>query len=123
MEKFNSFVNEYLEWTTTNKYVSPMLLLIFAVYVAQARPKLPKTLRKLFKNSLVRLIIFTYLLYKVNLDLQVSIMIAIGFLLITHIINRNDVEDFAADKSCKKDDEGSGPDTPPPVHTCPIEDD
>lgn len=75
------------------KFVVLILLLIFLVR------------RKLFKNSLVRLIIFTYLLHTAKSDLRMSIFIAMMFLLITHIINRDEVEEFASSDMCKKNKE------------------
>lgn len=49
MEEFNSVVNENLGWVHTNKYVLPVVSLFLGLYVALARPTLPKYIERLLK--------------------------------------------------------------------------
>lgn len=94
-EQFNSVVNRNLGWVHTNKNVLPVLSLFLVVYVALARPKLPNFMVKLFENPVFRLVMISYIIYRGNQDPQLSLMIAAGFLITMHMINKQKVENFS----------------------------
>jgi len=91
MNSFNSFVNNNLGWVHNNKMVLPVVSLILGMYAALARPKLPKFIEKLFENTVFRIILISYLIYRGNQDPQLSIMIAAAFLITMHLINKQKV--------------------------------
>lgn len=95
MEDFNSVVNENLGWVHTNKYVLPVVSLFLGLYVALARPKLPKYIERLFENPVFRLVVISYILYRGNNDPQLSLMIAAAFLITMHMINRQKIDKFS----------------------------
>ena len=94
MEQFNSVVNENLGWVHANKYVLPVLSLFLGLYVALARPTLPKYIERLFENPVFRLVVISYIIYRGNNDPQLSLMIAAAFLITMHMINKQKVDNF-----------------------------
>ena len=100
-EQFNSVVNKNLGWVHTNKYVLPVLSLFLGVYVALARPVLPNFIVKLFENPVFRLVMISYIIYRGNVDPQLSLMIAAAFLITMHMINKQKVENLASTTTTK----------------------
>lgn len=94
-EQFDSIVNKNLGWVHQNKYVLPVLSLFLAVYVALARPVLPKFIAKLFENPVFRLLMISYIIYRGNRDPQLSLMIAAAFLITIHMLNRQKVNELS----------------------------
>lgn len=88
---FDSVVNKNLSWVHTNPFVLPVLSLFLGVYAALARPKLPSYIVQLFENTIFRLILISYIVYRGNQDPEVSILIAAGFLITMHMINKQRV--------------------------------
>ena len=111
MEQYNLFVNQNLGWIHENKYVLPVISLILGVYAALARPKLPKFMAKLFENPVFRLVVISYIIYRGNKDPQVSLMIALAFLVTMHMINKQYIETLcvpgSTDPACAPDATGS----------------
>jgi len=87
-EKFNKF----------DKIIYILISLFLISYVGLARPVLPLFMKKLFENILFRSILISYILYKTNHDLKISVFITIIFLYIMHIINKQNVNEMF--KSC-----------------------
>jgi hypothetical protein len=98
MNSFDSLVNNNLGWVHDNKYVFPVLSLILGVYAALARPKLPKFIEKLFENPIFRLVMISFIIYRGNKDPQLAVMIAAGFLITMHMINKQKVNEIVGDK-------------------------
>jgi hypothetical protein len=92
MNSFDSLVNNNLGWVHENKIVLPILALILGIYAALARPKLPKFIEKLFENSVFRLVMIAYIIYRGNNDPQLAVMIAAAFLITMHMINKRRVK-------------------------------
>jgi hypothetical protein len=90
--QFNYAVNSNLGWMHSNPIVFPLLSLGLGVYVALARPTLPSYIVKLFENPVFRLVMIAYIIYRGNQDPQLSLMIAAGFLITMHMINKQNVE-------------------------------
>ncbi len=108
MEDFNSVVNENLGWVHTNKYVLPVVSLFLGLYVALARPKLPKYIERLFENPVFRLVVISYILYRGNNDPQLSLMIAAAFLITMHMINKQKIDKFSANSQPPPTTQGYG---------------
>ncbi len=108
MEQFNSVVNENLGWVHTNKYVLPVLSLFLGLYVALARPTLPKYIERLFENPVFRLVVISYILYRGNNEPQLSLMIAAAFLITMHMVNKQKVDKFGCAGPYCRPVQGSG---------------
>jgi hypothetical protein len=88
MEKFNSMINDKIGWIHDNKYILPIVIAIIAMYSVLARPKIPTYIVKLFENTIFRLVVIAYVIYRGNTDPALSLIIAAIFLLIMHEINK-----------------------------------
>lgn len=88
MEKFNVIINDKLGWIHENKYVLPIVIAIISMYAVLARPKLPTYIVKLFENTIFRLVVIAYVIYRGNTDPALSLTITAIFLLIMHEINK-----------------------------------
>lgn len=95
MEQFNTLVNDKLGWMHENKYVLPFVIAFLGMYGALARPKIPSYIEKLFQNTIFRLVVISYVIYRGNSDPQLSLTIVAVFLLIMHSINKKSIEGMA----------------------------
>jgi hypothetical protein len=73
--------------------VTPFIILFLCLYVALVRPKLPKSVEKLFHNFFFRLLIISFILYKASNDMQTSILLTFAFLFIMQTINSQKVDE------------------------------
>jgi hypothetical protein len=96
MEQFNTLVNDRLGWIHEHKYVLPCIIAFLGMYGALARPKIPSYIEKLFQNSIFRMVVISYVIYRGNSDPQLSLTIVAVFLLVMHTINKNNIEGMAA---------------------------
>ena len=64
-----------------NPYFATILTIILTVYAALASPKLPNFLKKLFDNTIFKIIIISFIAYRANKNPQLSILIAICFVI------------------------------------------
>ena len=76
------------------KCLLPTLSMIVLLYLTQIRSKVPNIVIQLFENSLVRLAILGYIVYKSSDNPQTSIIITFGFLLILQSIGSPKTENF-----------------------------
>ena len=95
MEQYNLLINQNLGWIHENKYVLPVISLFLGMYAALARPKLPKFVAKLFENPIFRLVIISYIMYRGNKDPQLSLMIALAFLVTMHMLNKQYIKEVS----------------------------
>jgi hypothetical protein len=100
MEQFNTLVNDKLGWIHENKYVLPFVIAFLGMYGALARPKIPTYIEKLFQNTIFRLVVISYVIYRGNSDPQLSLTIVAVFLLIMHSINKKSIEGLC-DRECR----------------------
>lgn len=103
MEQFNTLVNDKLGWMHENKYVLPFVIAFLGMYGALARPKIPSYIEKLFQNTIFRLVVISYVIYRGNSDPQLSLTIVAVFLLIMHSINKKSIEGMCTTQQCRKD--------------------
>jgi len=77
-----------------NPTIYAVLILFIGIYGPRLSPKLPKVVRDLFDNSIFRLAILTLVLYMTNKNLQLALLVSIGFMLITSLTNSMQMEEF-----------------------------
>ena len=77
-----------------NPIIYAVLILFIGIYGPRLSPKLPKVARDLFDNVIFRLVILTLVLYMTNKNLQMALLISIGFMLITSLTNSMQMEEF-----------------------------
>jgi len=94
-KQFNSVVNKNLSWVHSNTIVNYLIVLILGIYFIQARPKLPSYIETVFKSGWFRFFGIAFVLYLVNKDLQLSIIVAGAFLLLIHMANKQEIENMS----------------------------
>jgi len=92
IDHFNEFFNKNFGWLRTNDIVLTVLVLFLVSYVTVARPQIPFYVEKLLSNSLFRFLIISYILYKSTNNIQVSILLTVGFLYIMQLVSRQKIE-------------------------------
>jgi len=92
MEQFNTLVNDNLGWVHTNKIIFSLLVLIVIIYAAQVRPKLPSYVETLFENTIFKFVVIAYIVYLINHDKQLAIILSAAFLLTLHMVNKQQTE-------------------------------
>ena len=94
-QKFDNVVNNSLgRKLNENIYFKTTILLIIAAYPILIRPQLPKFIENLFSNVFVRLLLITYIVYKVQVekDVKLALVITVLFLFIMHKVNKQKLE-------------------------------
>ena len=84
MDPINTFLNNTMksfDQLMLNPYFATILTIILTVYAALASPKLPNFLKKLFDNTIFKIIIISFIAYRANKNPQLSILIAICFVI------------------------------------------
>lgn len=71
-----------------NPYVAGGLKLFLVLYAGMIAPKLPNSIAKLFKNSVVKMVVLFLIVYTGIKDPMMSLMIAVGFTLTMVSLNR-----------------------------------
>lgn len=80
-----------------NPYVSATLVLFLILYSALARPDLPDFIMNLFNNAIFRLLILFLIAYFAAKNVQVAILVAIGFTITMNLLSeRKMAENFVA---------------------------
>jgi hypothetical protein len=69
-----------------NPYVSSTLVLILVLYGSLARPKLPKTVHKVFENPIFQIVLFSLIVYRGNHNPQLAVVVATVFMVIMNLI-------------------------------------
>ena len=76
-----------------NKYISTGLSMFLALYAGFARPTLSKNVLKIFDNQLFRLAVLFLIAYKANRDPQLSIMIAVAFMVSLNVLAEKEMKE------------------------------
>ena len=76
-----------------NQYISTIITIFLALYAALLGPELPSGLRKLFNNTIFRIIILFLIVYRANKDPRLAIMIAVVFVLTLDFMTRMDAKE------------------------------
>lgn len=69
-----------LEPLHENKTLYTFVTLFLILYGSLAKPKLPNTIRQLFDNAIVRVIILSLIILRKGNELHLSIMIAVAYI-------------------------------------------
>ena len=75
-----------------------LISILLAVYGPRLQPKLPPSLRNLFNNNTFRFLIILLISYITSKNLQLALIISIGFCLITSLSVSQDIEEKFMDK-------------------------
>lgn len=96
MEQLNNYLNVSMskfDELMLNKYFSTAVIIFLTVYAAFSSPKLPSFMKKLFNNSIVKIIIMTFIGYRANKDPQTSLLIAICFVVSLNLLADSEVKE------------------------------
>jgi len=74
---------------TTSAITSMFLVL----YAGMASPELPKVIKKMFNNSIFRILILSLIVYKGNKDPQLAITIAIAFTITMNYLRDSELKE------------------------------
>lgn len=97
VKNISMIVEKNLDKVLSNPYVMAVLKITLALYAAQLAPKLPTGASTLFDNTFVKIIAVALISYLANKDFQLSIMLAVVFVLGANVASgRNALESFAA---------------------------
>ena len=80
---FEKFINKDI--------IYAIIALFLAMYGPRLHPKLPEFINKLFNNNYFRFCVILLIAYLSNKNLQLSLIIAVGFCLILSLANSNDI--------------------------------
>ena len=103
INEFNKVFNKNLGWLRTNNYVVTVLVLFLVSYVAFARPHIPSYLEQFLMHPIVRFIIISYILYTSTNNIQTSVLLTFGFLLVMQLLNKQKIEKMNASLEINKD--------------------
>lgn len=70
-----------------------LIAMFLAVYGPRLHPALPASVRNLFNNSIFRFIVIVIIIYISSRDLYISLIIAIGFLVVISLANMIDIRE------------------------------
>jgi hypothetical protein len=76
-----------------NPYFATILTIILTVYASLASPKLPTFLKKLFDNTLFKIIIISFIAYRANKNPQLSILIAVCFVITLNFLAEKETKE------------------------------
>lgn len=97
VKNISMIVEKNLDKVLSNPYVMAVLKITLALYAAQLAPKLPTGASTLFDNTFIKIIAIALISYLANKDFQLSIMLAVIFVLAANVASgRNALESFAA---------------------------
>jgi hypothetical protein len=76
-----------------NQWVYGVLVLIVILYGSLAGPNLPPFIRNLFQNPIFQILLFSLIVYKANMNPQFALIIAVVFLIVMTLIDRQIIRD------------------------------
>lgn len=76
-----------------NSYFSTIVIIFLTVYASFASPKLPNYVKKLFDNSIFKIIIISFIGYRANKDPQLSLIIAIAFIVTLNFLSEKETKE------------------------------
>jgi hypothetical protein len=93
MDKFNTFLSNIMnnfDQLMLNPYFSTIITIILSVYAALASPKLPSYFKKLFDNSIFKILIISFIGYRANKNPQLSLLVAICFVVTLNFLSEQE---------------------------------
>lgn len=96
VKKVSAIVEKNLDMVLINPYVMAIAKITLALYAAQLAPQLPQKVSSFFSNTFVKIIAVALISYLANKDFQLSIMLALIFVLGANVASgRNILESYA----------------------------
>jgi chromate transport protein ChrA len=96
MDQINIFLNNTMksfDQLMLNPYFATILTIILTVYASLASHKLPNFLKKLFDNTLFKIIIISFIAYRANKNPQLSILIAVCFVITLNFLAEKETKE------------------------------
>ena len=96
MDQINNYINLIMskfDDLMLNKYFSTIFTVFLTVYAVYSSPKLPSFVKELFNNSIIKIIMITFIGYRANKDPQTSLLIAICFVITLNLLNENETNE------------------------------
>jgi hypothetical protein len=76
-----TFTKSHLDRFLSNPYIMAVVKITLLLYVSQLAPRLPGYITNMFKNTFVKLICVALIAYLANVDFQLSLLLALIFVL------------------------------------------
>lgn len=76
-----------------NEYTMSILAILAILYSGLTGPKLPEFIEKMFKNDIVRILVFAFIAYNGNKNPIMSLIISVMFLFIMNKISEKDIKE------------------------------
>ena len=96
LREIQSLGSSLLTNTTENPVLYGILAMFLAMYGPRLHPRLPTVIRNLFNNNMFRFVVILLVIYMSNNNLQMALIVAIGFLLVTSIATSLDIDEHFA---------------------------
>jgi hypothetical protein len=87
MDGFNSLINNNLKTLKSNTILKSVFTLSLVLYAGFAAPSLPNQVLVLFENPFFRIIILALVMWNINDDPAMSIMIAMVFVMVVNTLS------------------------------------
>lgn len=96
LKNASAAVDKSLKTALQNPYVMAILKITLSLYAAQLAPRLPGAIQSVFQNTFVKILAIILILYLAQIDLQLSIILAVVFVLgMNTLAGRGPLESFA----------------------------
>lgn len=103
MNSLNNFDNQFRKMLN-NKTVVSVLSLLLALYAGAAAPKLPNDVVVFFDSVLGKTLFMFLIVYLSSRNTQLSIMVAVAFLVTLSCMNKRNLEGFKTKTSASKNE-------------------
>ncbi len=77
----------------SGKVTTAVTSMFLVLYAGMASPELPSVIKKMFNNSIFRILILSLIVYKGNKDPQLAIIIAISFTITMNYLRDNELKE------------------------------
>ena len=91
-----------------NPYVYGLVVVLLAMYGPRLAPKLPTQVRKLFDSVYFRGAVMALVVYLTAKNLQLALIVAVGFILVLHIFNSLEIKERFAQTIGERFDDHEG---------------
>ena len=116
VKKFDSSIEKALtRYIRKPEIVYGMIILFIALYAAHIAPAVPEVISKIFSNTYFKLMFMIFILWMAQISPSMSIVIAVGFLMITNYANNKalfEMLDNTSTPETAETPETAGPEQP-----------
>lgn len=85
-----------------NKYVTGIIIVVAVLYASLIRPDLPDNITKLFDYPIVKIIMYVLIILLMTQNLQVAMVVAIGFYVVMNILSTYNITETFITKQQEK---------------------